>query len=320
MGKQGISTVQNVRDGVDLVLAERDLRVHAAEIDMAAIILTGAVAVEQNIIGLADSFTSVRVFPDPLGKSVFNEFLLTLGDGRLFLVQNGNSAPFLIVLVIKNADILQVKCRFDDLIGVDALGAVGADGLDIAAILVFVLDAPFTGDFRIVDLHAPLCAAGCTQRFKNKSADIFSVQPCSAQPDGDLAGSEVGGLHLRECIGVDLILRVLLRLTLGNRPFLTHIAGKILVRGQVFLMPIALAGVSGVQKNHALEVRKQRFLILAGEPAHIVHIHMGLFSDGQCQRLHRCVYLFSGLVAADGALGEQVGLAFQVPVLVQNFQ
>ena len=29
MGKQGISTVQNVGDGVDLVLAERDLRVHA---------------------------------------------------------------------------------------------------------------------------------------------------------------------------------------------------------------------------------------------------------------------------------------------------
>lgn len=101
MGKQGISTVQNVRDGVDLVLAERDLRVHAAEIDMAAIILAGAVAVEQNIIGLADSFAPVRVFPDPLSKSVFNEFLLTLGDGRLFLVQNGNSAPFLIVLVIK---------------------------------------------------------------------------------------------------------------------------------------------------------------------------------------------------------------------------
>ena len=29
MGKQGISPVENVRDGVDLVLAERDLRVHA---------------------------------------------------------------------------------------------------------------------------------------------------------------------------------------------------------------------------------------------------------------------------------------------------
>ena len=287
---------------------------------MAAIILAGAVAVEQNIIGLADSFAPVRVFPDPFGKGILDQLLLALGDGRLFLVQNGNSAPFLIVLVIKNADILQVKCRFDDLIGVNAFGAVGADGLDIAAILVFVLDAPFTGDFRIVDLHAPLCAAGCTQRFKNKSADIFRIQPCGTQPDGDFAGGEVGGLHPCQCLGVDLILRVLLRLTLGNRPFLTHIAGKILVRGQVFLMPIALAGVSGVQKNHALEVRKQRFFVLAGEPAHVFHVHTGLFANGQRQCLHRCIYLFSGFVTADGALGEQVRFPFQVPVLVQNFQ
>ena len=85
-------------------------------------------------------------------------------------------------------------------------------------------------------------------------------------------------------------------------------------------MLIVLAGVSGVQKNYALEVRKQRFLILAGEPAHIVHIHMSLFANGQRQRLHCRVYLFSGFVAADGALGEQVGLVLQVPVLVQNFQ
>ena len=287
---------------------------------MTAIILTGTIAVEQNIIGLADSLAPVRVFPDPLSKSVFNEFLLALGDGRLFLVQNGNSAPFLIVLVIKNADILQVKCRFDDLIGIDALCAVGTDGLHVAAILAFTFDTPFAGDFRIVDLHAPLRAAGCPQRFKDEPADIFSVQPCSAQPDGDLAGGEVGGLHLRERISVDLILRVLLRLALGNRPFLTHIAGKIFVRRQVFLMPIVFAGVSRVQEHHAGQLRKQRLLVLAGEPAHIVHIHMSLFANGQRQGLHRCVNLFSGSVAADGALGEQVRLSFQVPVLVQNFQ
>lgn len=113
---------------------------------MTAIILTGTVAVEQNIIGLTDGFAPVRIFPDPLSKSVFNEFLLTLRDSSLFLIQNGNSAPFFIVLVIKNADILQVKCRFDDLIGVDALGAVGADGLDIAAILALALNTPLAGD------------------------------------------------------------------------------------------------------------------------------------------------------------------------------
>ena len=106
MSQQSISTVEDVGDGVDLVLAECDLRVHAAEIDMVAIILTGAVRIEQDIVGFADSLAPVRVFPDPLSKSVFNEFLLALGDGGFLLVQNGNSAPFLIVLVIKNADIL----------------------------------------------------------------------------------------------------------------------------------------------------------------------------------------------------------------------
>ena len=85
-------------------------------------------------------------------------------------------------------------------------------------------------------------------------------------------------------------------------------------------MPIVFAGVSRVQEHHAGQLRKQRFLIFAGEPAHIVHIHMSLFANGQRQGLHRCVNLFSGSVAADGALGEQVSLPFQVPVLVQNFQ
>ena len=169
-----------------------------------------------------------------------------------------------------------------------------------------------------MDLHTPLRAAGCSQRFKNKPADIFGVQPGSAQPDGDLAGGEVYRLHLCQSIGVDLILRVLLRLALGNCQFLTHIAGKVFVRGQVIF--IYALGVVRVEKHHAGQLGKQRFLVLAGEPAHIVHIHMGFLSDGQGQGLHRCVYLFSGFVAADGALGEQVRLPFQVPVLVQNFQ
>ena len=285
---------------------------------MTAIILTGAVAVEQNIIGLADSLAPVRVFPDPLGKGILDQLLFALGDGCLFLIQNGNSAAFLIVVVIKNADILQIQGNFDDFIGVDALCAVGTDGLHIAAILALAFDAPFTGDFRIVDLHAPLCAAGCPQRFKDKPADIFGVQPCSAQPDGDLAGSEVGGLHLCQSIGVDLVPGILRRLCLRDGQLLPYIAGKILVRGQVLF--IYALGVVRVEKHHAAQLSKQRFLVLAGEPAHIVHIHMSLFANGQRQCLHRCIYLFGGFVTADGALGEQVGLSFQVPGLVQNFQ
>ena len=184
---------------------------------MTAIILTGAVAVEQDIIGLANSLAPVRVFPDPLGKSVFNEFLLTLGDSGFLLVEDSGFPAIGIVHIIKNADIFQVQGVLNDLIGVDALGAVGADGLHIAAILALAFDAPLAGDAGIMDLHAPLHAAWCSQRFKDKPADIFGVQPCSAQPDGDFAGGEVGRLHLCERISVDLILRVLRRLALGNR-------------------------------------------------------------------------------------------------------
>ena len=57
---------------------------------MTAIILTGKVAVEQNIIGLTDSLAPVRVFPNPLGKSLFNEFLLALGDGRFLLLDQSD--------------------------------------------------------------------------------------------------------------------------------------------------------------------------------------------------------------------------------------
>ena len=285
---------------------------------MTAIILTGTVAVEQDIVGLTDSLASVRVFPDPLSKSLFNEFLLTLGDSGFLLVEDSGFPAIGIVHIIKNTDILQIQGVLDDLIGVDAFGAIGVERLHIAAILALALDAPFTGDFRIVDLHVPLCAAGRPQRFKDKPADIFGVQPCSAQPDGDLAGGEVGGLHLRECISVDLILGALRRLCLRDGQLLPHIAGEVFVCGQVLF--IYASGVVRIEEHHAGQLGKQRFLVLAGEPAHIVHIHMGLFANGQRQRLHRRVYLFSGLVAADGTLGEQVGLAFQVPILVQNFQ
>ena len=92
-------------NSVDLVLAERDFRVHAAEIDMAAVILTGTVTIELNIIGLADSLAPVRVFPDPLGKGILDQLLLALGDGGFLLVEDSGFPAIGIVHIIKNADI-----------------------------------------------------------------------------------------------------------------------------------------------------------------------------------------------------------------------
>ena len=111
---------------------------------MTAIILTGTVAVEQNIIGLTDSLAPVRVFPDPLGKGILDQLLLALRDGGFLLVEDSGFPAIGIVHIIENTDIFQVQGVLNDLVGVDAFGAVGADGLDIAAIRAFAFNAPTT--------------------------------------------------------------------------------------------------------------------------------------------------------------------------------
>ena len=72
---------------------------------MTAIILTGTVRIEQDIVGFADSLAPVRGFPDPLGKGFFNELLLALGDGGFLLVEDSGFPAIGIVHIIKNADI-----------------------------------------------------------------------------------------------------------------------------------------------------------------------------------------------------------------------
>ena len=63
-------------DGVYLVFPQGDLRVHAGEIDVTAVILTGAVGVEQDVIGFADGFTALRVLPDPLCEGFLDKLSL----------------------------------------------------------------------------------------------------------------------------------------------------------------------------------------------------------------------------------------------------
>ena len=46
MGKQGIAAVENVCNGIDLMRPKHDLRIDSHEIQVAAVILAGANAVE----------------------------------------------------------------------------------------------------------------------------------------------------------------------------------------------------------------------------------------------------------------------------------
>ena len=146
MGQQGIAAIEDVGDGVHLMLPQGDLRIHAGKVDVAAIIFTGPVAVEQNVVRLADLLPPLRVFPDPLGKRFLQKLLLALCDGGLLLVQHRHTPPISIILIVENADVFQVQTALDDLIGACPQRAIGIESLDIALILALALNAPLAGD------------------------------------------------------------------------------------------------------------------------------------------------------------------------------
>ena len=106
MGQQRVAAIEDVGDGVHLMLPQGDLRIHAAEIDMAAIIFTGSVAVEQNVVRLADLLPPLRVFPYPLRKRLLQQLLLALCDGCFLFVEHRHTSSVRVVLVIENTDVL----------------------------------------------------------------------------------------------------------------------------------------------------------------------------------------------------------------------
>ena len=73
---------------------------------MTAIVFPGAIGVKENVVGFADGFPSLRVFPKPFGKGLFEQFLLALGDGGFLFVQHRRLAAIGVILIIENADIL----------------------------------------------------------------------------------------------------------------------------------------------------------------------------------------------------------------------
>ena len=318
MGQQGIAAIEDVGDGVHLMLPQGDLRIHAGKVDVAAIIFTGPVAVEQNVVRLADLLPPLRVFPDPLGKRFLQKLLLALCDGGLLLVQHRHTPPISIILIVENADVFQVQTALDDLIGACPQRAIGIESLDIALILALALNAPLAGDLGVMHLDIPPCTAGRVQRLKDELPDILRIQPCGTQPHGDLTGGQVYGLYLFQCFYIGLVLRLRFCFCPHLCQLPAHISGQVLVGGQVFLA--VLFPVIRVQKDNALQVREQTILALASELPHIRHIYAGLLPDGQGQRLHRRIYSFGRPVTANGTLSEQVGFPLQSTLLVQHLQ
>ena len=104
--KQRVAAIEDVGDGVHLMLPQGDLRIHAGKGDVAAVVFPWAVAVEQDVVRLADLLPPFRVFPYPLRKRLLQQLLLTLCNGCFLFVEHRHTPSVRVVLVIENTDIL----------------------------------------------------------------------------------------------------------------------------------------------------------------------------------------------------------------------
>ena len=86
--QQRIAAVQHMSDSIFLVFPQGDGRVHAAESNVSAVVFTGTGGVHFLIVLADQSLAAIRVFPNPILKSVPDGLLLLGGQGSLFGIQH----------------------------------------------------------------------------------------------------------------------------------------------------------------------------------------------------------------------------------------
>ena len=81
------------------------------------------------------------------------------------------------------------------MIGVDALGAVGGDGLDVLAICVLIGDVPLTGGSGAEDMNFILPIIPRPEQLIHELLIDFRGYPVDADADADLTSGEINRLH-----------------------------------------------------------------------------------------------------------------------------
>ena len=143
--------------------AKHNLRIHAWERQVRAVIFSRASGIEPFVIELHQPVPAFRIRPDPVLKCLLNGFLFCLCESGLFLVQHRFSLAISILNIIEDSDVTQVQCLLYDLVRIDAFCAVSAVRGDISAIIAFAFNIPLRGNRRIADMDVPRHIPWCSQ-------------------------------------------------------------------------------------------------------------------------------------------------------------
>ena len=264
--KQGITAVEDMSNGVDLVRAESNFWVDTDKIQMASVIFTRPKRIELFVIHLGKLFSALRVTPYPVCKGLLDKLLLALCDSSLFLIEHSRFLAVLILNIVEDTHIFEVEGFFHDLIAVNACRAVGVICLDIAAIIRFALHIPLTGKLRIVNMDIPLAVPWCAEQFKHKLLHDLRWEPRCAEPYGNLTCRQINGLYrLKSTDILAVIVGIKVRTSFCNRQFLADIAGKVFICGKILRSAVLITGVHRVQENNALQILEKLLFCLSGK-------------------------------------------------------
>ena len=203
VSQKRVPAVEDACNGVSLVLAQLYLRVHTGECQVRAVVLTRSCAVEQLIVLGDKRLAALRVFPQPVAEGVLDDLLLLLGEGGLLDVEYPALGAVRILDLVVDAHVAEVQGVFENLVGVDARGTVGAESVDVVradgALAVYV---PLGCVGRVVHAHAPrgpVCGLECVD---HELLDVPRLYPGRAEAHVYLARGQLTRLRSLECLNI----------------------------------------------------------------------------------------------------------------------
>ena len=334
MGKQGISTIQNVRNCVFLVRLKRDFGIHAAERNMISPVFPRPQRIKLPVILFRKRLPSDGVFPYPALKCFPQCLLLLLSKRRFFAVQNSLFFSLGIYNGIVDTHIPQIQTVLQNSVCIGTLRPVGGVSGDvILRYSGFPGNIPFRSKSGILHLNAASQPNRRGEQLHQKLLDILLVNPSRAQTCVDLSSRQILWLCLLQCLYVPCKLRLQFRHSLGqcfgHTQLTPHIARQIFFRGHKghglqinkgFGNFGCFLRASHIPENNALQLLFQLRLTSAGQVGHICHIHTGFLRYGNRQRIRSAICCLNGLRSANCPLCKNICFAGHISVFIHIFK
>ena len=147
VGKQGVVSIEDMGNSIDLVFTELDLRVHSHKIDMTAVILSGSYGIETLVVELNKGLPSFCISKNPVLKCVLDKLLFLLCKLCGIDIEDTDFLAVRLCFGVIDTHITQIEGIFKYLVCVGSVCAVGDIGGNIIiAYGVFGGYAPLGGE------------------------------------------------------------------------------------------------------------------------------------------------------------------------------